>query len=195
MKKLTLVLSLLAATTPALAAEDTADPGLEAMQAIAFFEGNWEGDGWTRRGPTEPQEFRSSERVESRLGGRVLIVEGMRYFQEIACEALSEEYEVIPASSATEARARLAEGGIDLMVLDLTLDGEDGGIKLLRGLSSKPCPILIFAAQDESEMYGDAWDELRKFGADDMVLKGMNVGESLARKVGALLGKPWDEES
>lgn len=126
---------------------------------------------------------------------RVLIVEDMRYFQEIAREALSEEYEVISASNAAEGLAHIAEGAIDLIVLDLTLDGEEGGMSLLRALTEKPCPILIFTAQDESEMYGDAWDELRKLGADDMVLKGMNVGESLARKVGSLLGKPWDEES
>ena len=43
-------------------------------------------------------------------------------------------------------------------------------------------------------MYGDSWEELRALGADDMVLKGMNVGESLLRKVGALLGKSWDDE-
>ena len=76
----------------------------------------------------------------------------------------------------------------------MTLDGGDYGIDLLRGLSVKPCPILIYTAQDESEMYGDSWEELRELGADDMVVKGMNVGESLVRKVGALLGKDRDED-
>lgn len=124
----------------------------------------------------------------------VLIVEDMPYFQEIAADALSEHAEVRRAGSVREARAELAAGDIDLLVLDLTLDGGDHGVDLLRELSIKPCPILIFTAQDESEMYGDSWDELKELGADDMVLKGMNVGESLLRKVGALLGKDWDEE-
>ena len=30
---------------------------------------------------------------------------------------------------------------------------------------------------------GDSWDELRRYGADDIVVKGMNAGEALARKV------------
>ena len=118
----------------------------------------------------------------------------MTYFREIATEALSPRYEVKSATNLNEARAAIAAGGIDLMVLDLTLDGGDHGIELLRTMAFKPCPILIFTAQDESEMYGDSWDELRSLGADDLVMKGMNVGESLRRKVGALLGEQWDEE-
>lgn len=82
MKKLALVLLLLTAVTPALAEEEAADPGLEAMRAIALFEGQWEGEGWMRRGPTEPTPFRSTEKVESRLGGRVLIVEGLHQAKE-----------------------------------------------------------------------------------------------------------------
>lgn len=124
----------------------------------------------------------------------VLIVEDMAYFQEIASDALSEHVEVRRAGTVSEARAELAAGDVDLLVLDLTLDGGDHGIDLLREFPSKPCPILIFTAQDESEMYGDSWEELRTLGADDMVLKGMNVGESLMRKVGELLGQSWDDE-
>jgi esterase/lipase len=36
-------------------------------------------------------------------------------------------------------------------------------------------------------MYGDAWSELKGYGADDVVVKGMQMGETLARKVAALL--------
>lgn len=124
----------------------------------------------------------------------VLVVEDMPYFLAIAEDALSPTYEVRTAATSAEALAALGKGDVDLMVLDLTLDGGDQGIELLRGLAFKPCPILIFTAQDESEMYGAPWDELQTLGADDMVLKGMNAGESLLKKVGALLGKPWDED-
>ena len=82
MKRLTLVVMLLAVAAPGLAEEGAADPGLEAMHAISFFEGQWEGEGWMRRGPTEPTPFRSSERIESRLDGRVLIVEGLHHAKE-----------------------------------------------------------------------------------------------------------------
>jgi hypothetical protein len=58
------------------------DAALEAMHAIASFEGRWEGEGWARMGPTEPVPFTSTEVVESRLEGRVLIVEGLHYGKE-----------------------------------------------------------------------------------------------------------------
>ncbi|NIM01775.1 MAG: response regulator [Acidobacteria bacterium] len=119
----------------------------------------------------------------------VLIVEDLVYFREIAAEALQGEFEIQAVATKDGARAALDRGGVDLMVLDLTLDGGEGGLDLLRELPGKPCPILIYTAQDESEMYGDSWDELQRLGADDIVLKGMNVGDELIRKIGSLLGR------
>jgi CheY-like chemotaxis protein len=124
----------------------------------------------------------------------VLVVEDMDYFREIAQESLAARYEVKTAANVNEARAALSAGGIDLMVLDLTLDGGEHGVELLRTMVSKPCPIVIYTAQDESEMYGDSWDELQRLGADDLVMKGMNVGESLLRKVASLLGENPDDQ-
>jgi len=124
----------------------------------------------------------------------VLVVEDMDYFREIATEALSSTFEVREAATLTEARAHLAAGGIHLMVLDLTLGGGETGIDLLRSLPAKPCPILIYTDQDESEMYSEAWEELQQLGADDILMKGMNAGELLLRKASGLLGLPWDED-
>lgn len=139
-----------------------------------------------------PSRARQTVRAEQRLS--ILVVEDMDYFREIAVESLSGRYDVKTATNVVEARAAITAGGIDLMVLDLTLDGGDHGIELLRTMSAKPCPIVIYTAQDESEMYGESWDELRALGADDLVIKGMNVGESLLRKVATLLGQEIDEE-
>ena len=122
----------------------------------------------------------------------VLIVEDMLYFREIANDALAEDYDVRTAETRQQALDILGTVNIDVMVLDLTLDGGEHGLDLLRSLPSKPCHILIYTAADESEMYGDSWEELQRLGADDIVIKGMNVGESLARKVGSLLGR-YDE--
>jgi DNA-binding response OmpR family regulator len=124
----------------------------------------------------------------------VLLVEDPTYLREIAEEALRSKYEVKTASTMSEALAILAAGGIDLMVLDLTLDGGNQGLELLHSLTAKPCPILVYTAQDESETYGDTWEVLQRLGADNLVTKGMNVGDSLPRKVGALLGENWGEE-
>jgi len=122
----------------------------------------------------------------------VLVVEDLVYFREIAAEALEDEYDVKAVATKDGARAILDRGGVDLMVLDLTLDGGEGGLDLLREMNSKPCPILIYTAQDESEIYGESWDKLRELGADDIVLKGLNVGDELTRKVGSLLGRETD---
>ncbi len=120
--------------------------------------------------------------------GRILVVEDMDYFQQIAVDALESDYDVRIARNSREARAALAEGGIDLMILDLTLENGEDGRLLLGGPTRKTCPVLIYTAQDESEMYGEHWEELRRLGADDILIKGMKVGEALARKVAVMLG-------
>jgi DNA-binding response OmpR family regulator len=117
----------------------------------------------------------------------------MDYFQDIVRDALEPRFRVEAAKSVEQARSALAGGEIDLILLDLTLSGDEDGIGLLRELPFKPCPILIFAAEDESVMYGETWERLQALGADDVVIKGMNVGESILRKVGSLLGQPTDD--
>lgn len=124
----------------------------------------------------------------------VLIVEVEGYFRQMAEEALASEYDVRTANSVDEAEPILAGGGIDLMVLDLELEGAGTGGRLLRGPAQKACPVLIYTQRDESELYGGVWEELQKLGADDIVIQGMNVAESLSRKVGALLGREWNDE-
>jgi len=123
----------------------------------------------------------------------ILVVEDTEIFREIARDALSEEYRVETVDNTSDAHEFLSRERVSLIVLDLTLGDGDAGRSFLISLSPKPCPIVIFTAQDESEMYGDRWDDLRRLGADDVVLKGMNVGESLRRKVGALLGDDVDD--
>jgi predicted Zn finger-like uncharacterized protein len=124
----------------------------------------------------------------------VLVVEDMEYFLEIARDALGERFHVETATTLAQAREILARVPVALMVIDLTLEGGDEGVLLLRELSPKRFPVLVFTAEDESEMYGQKWNELRALGADDLVLKGMNVGEVLLRKVGEMLGVEVDDD-
>lgn len=125
----------------------------------------------------------------------VLVVEDMDYFLEIAKDALSPKYEVKTASTLAEARRALSAGGVDAILLDLTLRNGEEGLTLIREMPFKPCPVLLFTAADESEMYGESWAKLRSLGVDDLVIKGINVGESLCRKVGTLLGELEPEEA
>lgn len=125
----------------------------------------------------------------------LLIVEDMDYFVEIAREALGGRYELKVAKSLNEARALLLQGGIDLMLLDLTLEQGEDGLRLLNEPPGKICPVLLLTAQDESEMYGEGWEKLLALGVDGVVLKGMNMTETLSRKVAEMLGEPLPQDA
>lgn len=139
--------------------------------------------------------FRPRRRPDSSPAARktILVVDDLAYFRQMAKDALEPTFDVKTAASEAEARDVLSRTKIDLLVLDLTLGRGEAGRDLLRELSPKPCPILIFTAQDESEMYGENWEELQRLGADDLVIKGMQVAESLVRKASVLLGIPVDD--
>jgi hypothetical protein len=54
-------------------------PSLVPMQRLDFLVGTWEGEGWMEYEPGRRATFTSKEIVEPRLGGRVLVVEGLHY--------------------------------------------------------------------------------------------------------------------
>lgn len=66
MKKLLVVLSL---AFPVFAADE--------MKKLDWWVGEWSGPATIQMGPGEPQKVQQSERVQSKLGGRVLLVEGL----------------------------------------------------------------------------------------------------------------------
>jgi predicted Zn finger-like uncharacterized protein len=119
----------------------------------------------------------------------ILLVEDLDYFIEIAKEALAGDYEIRTAGTVAEAKAVLSRGGIDLLLLDLTLAAGEDGLRVLRGPPGKTCPVLAFTARDEGELYGVGWERLRAAGVDDMIVKGINMGELLLRKVAELIGE------
>ena len=49
---------------------------LEAMKKLDLWVGEWKGSGWLSRGGDGRQEFRIDEKVQRKLGGTVLLVEG-----------------------------------------------------------------------------------------------------------------------
>jgi hypothetical protein len=60
----------------------------EAMQKVAFLVGQWKGTGWMMMGPGRRDEFLSTETVESRLDGLVLIIEGVHESSDPARKGL-----------------------------------------------------------------------------------------------------------
>ena len=108
----------------------------------------------------------------------VLVVDDepqIRRFLDIGYRA--QGFKVSAAASAAEAMAALAQGDIDLVVLDLGLPDRDGGevLRDLRGWSDLPVIVLTARhAEDEKVMLLDA-------GANDYVTKPFGVKELLAR--------------
>jgi CheY-like chemotaxis protein/uncharacterized protein YbaR (Trm112 family) len=172
---------------------------LEAATDAAAARASRPGPAWTSEQVVCPRcnlhfELREQPRKRGVERKTVLVVDDLAYFRQIAKDALEPTFAVKTAATSAEARELIRAGEIDLLVLDLTLEGCNAGRELLAELRPKPCPILIFTAQDESEMYGENWENLKRLGADDLVIKGMQVAESLARKASALLGVPMDDE-
>jgi two-component system, OmpR family, response regulator len=86
---------------------------------------------------------------------------------------------VSTAADARQMRAVLASGGVDLVVLDLMLPGEDG-LSLCRDLRARdvdPLPVLMLTARsDESDRILGL-----EMGADDYLTKPFAARELLAR--------------
>lgn len=90
------------------------------------------------------------------------------------------------AADAAEARRRIEEASIDLVVLDIMLPGEDG-LSLCRWLIANtdvPVILLTAMATDTDRIIG------LEMGADDYVVKPFNPRELLARIRVALRRRP-----
>lgn len=74
-----LAVVVLAATMLAAAPARGEEAPEAPMAALADMVGTWKGEGWMSRGPEERHEFESTEIVESRLGGEVILVEGIHH--------------------------------------------------------------------------------------------------------------------
>jgi hypothetical protein len=128
------------------------------MQEIAFLEGRWEGEGWSRRGPSEPEPFRGTELVEGRLGGRVLIVEGLHHDKasgEVVHHALATiSYD--PEAGHYRFRSHLASGRSG----DFRADLVDG--KFIWGMEIPNRGRIRYTIRIEN----DTWKEIGGFSPD-----------------------------
>ena len=119
---------------------------------------------------------------------RVLVVEDDPAIRTALQEKLTlEGYEVTAVADGERAQDRLAEGNLDLLVLDLMLPGLDG-ISLLHWLRrrDRALPVLILSARDRE---ADKVAGL-KIGADDYLTKPFGLDELMAR-IQALLRRAY----
>ena len=113
----------------------------------------------------------------------ILVVDDARDIREPLTRYLKENgYRATPAESAAAARRSLRTAGIDLVILDIMMPGEDG-LSLCRFIrESSGVPVIMLTAR------GEELDRIvgLEIGADDYVAKPFNPRELLAR-VGAVL--------
>ena len=72
------VVMLMLLIFPALALAQTHGAANSSeMRKLDFLVGEWEGDGWIEFGPGQRHTFRQKESIQSKVGGHVLLVEGL----------------------------------------------------------------------------------------------------------------------
>ena len=109
---------------------------------------------------------------------RLLVVDDDPELQElIAAFLVKQGYDVVAVGDARAMDHALARGGVDLLILDLMLPGEDGLSIAKRLKRTTDIPIIIVSAQ------GEDVDRIvgLEVGADDYMGKPFNPRELLAR--------------
>ncbi len=116
--------------------------------------------------------------VEMQSGPHILIVDDHREIRDLVSRALTKEgFRVSAAADGRAMRKILADGRIDLILLDLMLPGEDG-LSLCRSLRAESAiPIIMLTAK------GEEVDRVigLEMGADDYLSKPFGSRELVAR--------------
>lgn len=119
---------------------------------------------------------------------RILVCDDEVGLREMVQEYLAKRgFKVSTAASAEELRTVLASGGIDLIVLDINMPGEDG-LSALRALrNDNPVPVIMLTAA------GEVIDRIvgLEMGADDYLGKPVDLRELEAR-IKAILRRRGD---
>jgi DNA-binding response OmpR family regulator len=109
---------------------------------------------------------------------RILIVEDHRDVNALLAEALGADgHDVVSVFDGLQARRAAADGGWDLVLLDLMLPYVDGSTILAEIRATSGVPVLVLSAKDA------VWSkiDLLRLGADDYVTKPFDLGELSAR--------------
>jgi len=111
-------------------------------------------------------------------GAKLLVVDDDPELRELITAYLSKQgYEIVAVADGGAMDHAFAAGGVDLVILDLMLPGEDGLDIAKRLKQTTDVPIIIVSAQ------GEEIDRIvgLEVGADDYIGKPFNPRELLAR--------------
>jgi CheY-like chemotaxis protein/DNA-directed RNA polymerase subunit RPC12/RpoP len=170
---------------------DIQDEGEISPSAVTRLSGEDEEPGCPQCGhraaPKKPATSEVRPPVPEDERKTVLVVEDTEFFRELALDVLGQRYRTLEAKTVEEAVDILRHEEIDLLVLDLALDKDCDGLSILRAMPGQRFPVLIYTSGQHAELFGAGWEKLRLAGADDVLIKGMNVEEQMLEKVESLL--------
>lgn len=135
----------------------------------------------TRAAPAEPTVL-----LGELTGARVLIVDDEPLNLKLLVRRLAQMgYQAEPAASGQEALAKLAQGPVDAVLLDVQMPGMNG-FDVLRAIRAEArwqgLPVLMLSA-DESE---ETIDQCYRDGADDYLIKPYHTPD-LQMRLGVML--------
>ena len=125
--------------------------------------------------------MREAERKPSTLTAKILVVDDIPANVKLLQARLSAEYyEVCTASNGPEALVACAQGGIDLVLLDIMMPGMDGFevcMRLKADPATQHIPVVMVTALDQPA------DRVRGLtaGADDFLTKPVNELQLMSR--------------
>ncbi len=107
----------------------TAQQPLQAapLKGADFLLGKWSGDGWIIAGPGGKRTFKQSEEVTPKLGGVIVLIEGLGHSMDDSTKVVHSAYGILstnPQTGKTSMRAYLATGqsvDADVTLSDKTL--------------------------------------------------------------------------
>lgn len=141
---------------------DQSGPQREAMQKLTYWVGEWEGSGWSMRGPGQRTEFTVHESVQSKLGGVVLLVQGLGKGKDAAgAETVGHDALAVVSFDPKAAAYRFrhytmqgTSGEADLVITDKGMQWELVG------------EGQAFRMRFHIEIQGDTWHEYGEFSRD-----------------------------
>jgi len=107
----------------------------------------------------------------------ILVVEDEKHLQALyALELSAEGYNVIAVGSGGEAQEKLKNNQVDLAILDVKLENEDG-LEVLRHLMEQQRDLKVIL----NTAYSTFRHDFKSWSAEDYIVKSSNLEELIAR--------------
>ena len=159
---------------------DFSGPQKEGMKKLAFWVGEWEGSGWSMHGPGTREEFTVHESVQSKLGGILLLVQGLGKQKDPATGKETVGHDALAVVTFDPKTGKYS-------FRHYTMQGMSGEAELVIteknmqwGLKGEGQP---FQLRFTIEVQGDTWHEIGKFSQDGQ--NWMQTMEMTLKRVGA----------